>query len=107
MRGTESLTNNNNIKKTVKNKALRGNPSQNPTRKARLRGAASVPSLHAMPSARRVTKTHTQAPCVACACVFVLDNFLYIHIYELTFNQAVVKNLGKINVESFGLYERN
>jgi hypothetical protein len=30
MRGTESLTNNNNIKKTVKNKALHGNPSQTP-----------------------------------------------------------------------------
>jgi hypothetical protein len=26
---------------------------------------------------------------------------VYIHIYELAFNQAVVKNLGKINVESF------
>jgi hypothetical protein len=45
MRRTESLTNNKNIKKTVKNKALRGNLSQNPTRKARLRGAASVPSF--------------------------------------------------------------
>jgi Secretion system C-terminal sorting domain len=38
---------NNNTKKTSSNKALRGNSPQNPNATARLRGAASVPSINA------------------------------------------------------------
>jgi hypothetical protein len=42
-----------------------------------------------------------------CVSAIVVSNFLYINNMELAFNQGVIKKLGKINVESFGLYERN
>jgi hypothetical protein len=60
-----------------------------------------------MPSARRVTKTLTQAPCVACVSVFVFNHFLSINNIQLAFSQRVVEAFEIFGVERLDLYEWN